>query len=66
MKNAYNFPVYGNPADAFKEEINWTEDELSSLLVYLEFLAASDGKIDEEEKQTIERIMLTLPGNKEK
>lgn len=64
MKNTYNFPIYGNPADAFKEETNWTEDELSSLLVYLEFLAASDGKIDDEEKQTIERIILTLPGNK--
>jgi tellurite resistance protein len=50
--------------DIFKEKIKWTEDELSSLLSILTYQAAIDGKIDEEEKRTIENAILNLPGTK--
>jgi uncharacterized tellurite resistance protein B-like protein len=50
--------------DIFKEKLKWTEDELSSLLSILTYQASIDGKIDEEEKRTIENAIFNLPGTK--
>ena len=48
----------------FKEKVNWSEEELKALFMYMSAMAAIDGNIDENEIKLIDAVIENLPGSK--